>query len=202
MSFYVVNYNAPLAMDINGSQRLNVGSFRGTQVGFLDDFLQTVDGVIGVGQHVFIHLLDGIVVVFDGFLNFVSGIFGIFQAPRFGVAFGTYWGMFGVFYWMVRGIRSWVMGRRVMGGWVVGDGMVGGIRFRGGVIRSWGVWGGGISVWGRGGCVPVRGGSWVVGGWMMGNWVVRDGVVGMSSVGVSRDCGNQSGDDHQTIHGL
>ena len=181
MGFYVVNYNAPLAMDINGSQRLDVGSFRGTQVGFLDDFLQTVDGVIGVGQHVFVHLLDGIVVIFDGFLNFVSGIFGIFQAPRFGVVYGTGWGTSWVF-WV---IRSWV---GMMRGRVVGDGMVnGGIRCRFGVIRSWGVWGGRISVCGRGGCVPVWGGSRVVGGWMMGNWVMYgvDRVVGMSSVSIS-----------------
>ena len=125
--------------------------------------------------------MNGIVVIFNGFLNFVSGIFGIFQAPRFGVVYGTGWGTSWVF-WV---IRSWV---GMMRGRVVGDGMVnGGIRCRFGVIRSWGIWGGRISVCGRGGCVPVWGGSWVVGGWMMGNWVMYgvDRVVGMSSVSIS-----------------
>ena len=103
MSLHVVHNNSPFAVDIDSSGGLDVGSGRGAQVGFLNDFLQTVDRVIGVGQDILVHLLDGVVVVFDGLLDFVSGVFGVLQTPGFGVVLGAKWGS-------VVGFLMWVVG--------------------------------------------------------------------------------------------
>lgn len=103
MSLHVVHNNSPFAVDIDSSGGLDVGSGGGAQVGFLNDFLQTVDRVIGVGQDILVHLLDGVVVVFDGLLDFVSGVLGVLQTPGFGVVLGAKWGS-------VVGFLMWVVG--------------------------------------------------------------------------------------------
>lgn len=202
MSFNVVNNNSPFSVGIDGSQWLDVGGFRWAQVGFLNNFLQSIDRVIGVGQNVFVHLLNGVIVVFDGLLDFVGGVFGIFKTPSFWVVYGTLW-------W--RGIMN-------------GCGMV-----RGSMVRSGVVWGGsmvdrsmvdsvvgggvsgvrcrcvGIMVGGRGGSVRIMvrgravvGGHWGVTVWCRGGGVTISSVVVNNGVwGGSRGRGNQCGNDHQ-----
>jgi len=78
MSLDVVNNNSPFSVGIDGSQWLDVSGFRWAQVGFFNNFLQSIDRVIGVSQNIFVHLLNRVVVVFDGLLDFVGGVFRIF----------------------------------------------------------------------------------------------------------------------------
>lgn len=126
----VVDHDAPLAVNVDGPQGLDVAGLRGAQVGFLDDLLQPVDGVVGVGQHVLVHLLHRVVVVLDGLLDLVGGVLGVLKAPGLGVTGGA----FGL---MVRlGMVNGVVGSGVMRGRVVRGGMMGHM-----------VWDGSIGVW-------------------------------------------------------
>ena len=195
MSLNVVNNNSPFSVGIDGSQWLDVGGFRWAQVCFLNNFLQSIDRVIGVGQNVFVHLLNGVVVVFDSLLDFVGGVFKIFKTPGFGVVYGTLW-------W--RGImngcgmvRGGVVGSRVVWGRSVVDSVVGG-GVSGVRCRCVGIMvgdrGGGIRIMVRGGAVV--GGHWGVTVWCRGGGVTISNIVVNGRVwGGSRSRGNQSGND-------
>jgi hypothetical protein len=81
----MVDHNSPFTGDIDGSQRLDVSSLRGAQICFLNDFFQPIDRVVSVGQNILVHLLHRIVVIFDSLLDFIGGVFGVFEAPGFWV---------------------------------------------------------------------------------------------------------------------
>ena len=195
MSLDVVNNNSPFSVGIDSSQWLDIGSFRWAQVGFLNNFLQSIDRVISVGQNVFVHLLNRVVVVFDGLLDFIGGVFGIFEAPGFWVVYGTLW-------W--RGImsgcgmvRGSMVGSGVVWGGSMVDSVVGG-RVSGVRCRCVGIMVGGR---GRGVRIMVRGRA-VVGGhggvtvWCRGRGVTISSVVVNDGVwGGSRGRGNQCGND-------
>lgn len=155
VSLDVIDNNSPFAVDVDGSQRLDIASFAGAQVGFLDNFLQSVDRVIGIGQHILVHLLHAVVVVFDGLLDFVSGVFGILQTPSFGVSSGAL-GLMIRFRVMRSMMRHWVVGGGVMRGGMVGNGVM-----RNGSIRVMvGHRGIRIGMIGPGGgAVPIRSGG-------------------------------------------
>ena len=171
----VVNDDSPFSVDVDGSQRLDVGSLGGAQVGFLDNFLQSVDRVISIGQDIFVHLLHGIVVVFDGLLDLVGGVFRILQTPGFGVVLGTHRFVVRLRSMMRSMVRSGVVGKRgVMGGGVVGSIGSGMMNWSIGIV----VGSGGIGVGMVGSravghwCVAIRGGGGSVSMSMMGQWVV------------------------------
>ena len=149
----VVDDDSPFSVDVDGSQRLDVGSLRGAQVGFLDNFLQSVDRVISIGQDIFVHLLNGVVVVFDGLLDLVGGVLGVLQTEGFGVVLGT-------------------DGFVVRLGGVMRDGMMRSTMMRGGVVRQRGVVGSGV----------VGGGVMRSIGVMMGGGSIRIGMVGSGAV--------------------
>ena len=50
---------------------------------------QPVDGVLGIGQDVFVQRSDCSVMVLDGVLDFVSWVFVVFQAIVLSMIFGT-----------------------------------------------------------------------------------------------------------------
>lgn len=189
----VVDHNAPFAMNIDGSQGLNIAGFRGTQVGFLDDFFQAIHGIVGIGQHILVHLLHGIVVIFNGLLDFVGGIFGVFKTPGFGITSSTLGFM--VRFWVMRGgvgramMRKGMMRSRVMRSWSIGIRMIRSWMVRGGsirirMIRGGAMWHRCVTIWGRGRSVSIT--------MSMDRWVWSG----------SRGHGDQSGgDDHQFIHG-
>lgn len=131
----VVDDDLPVAVDVDGSQGLDVGSLGGAEVGLLDDLVQPVDAVVGVGEHVLVHLLDGVVVVLEGLLDLVGGVLLVLQAPGSRVTSGT---------------AGWAVHGRVSIGWLgmKGEGSIGSgsvrwgswavaIGRRSGSIRSW-----------------------------------------------------------------
>ena len=70
VSLDTVDDDPPLAAVVQSSKRSEVSDFSRTHEGFfLLDGLQVVDGVLGVGQHVFVEGSDGSVVVLDGVLE-------------------------------------------------------------------------------------------------------------------------------------
>ena len=52
-----VDNNSPLAVGVDSSPWLDVGSDGGAEVGLLDDLLQSVYAVVSVGEHI---LVDGL----------------------------------------------------------------------------------------------------------------------------------------------
>ena len=58
MGFDVVNDEPPFSVNVNGGNWLNISGFRWAQVGFFNNFLQSVNRVIGIGQNILVHLLD------------------------------------------------------------------------------------------------------------------------------------------------
>ena len=155
VSLDVVNDDPPLAVDVDSTEWLDVGSLGWAQVGLLDDLLQAGNRVVGVGQDILVHLLDGVVVVFDSLLDFVGWVFGVFQAEWFWVTLGALW-------WAIVGFVVWgrVMGSWVVGSWVMGSWVVGGWVMGNWVVGSWVVWL--RVVW-----------LWVVRFWVIRLWVVR-----------------------------
>lgn len=164
MSLDGVDHDAPLAVNVDGPQGLDISGFRGAQIGFFHNLLQTVHRVVGVGQHIFVHLLHRVVVVFNGFLDLVGGIFGILQTPGFGVVHRA--SGIGIFSWRMVGsrvMRSGMIGSGVMNWsrmvgsvmhwrWVIGSRGIGiSMMHRSRGIRIGMVWGRGVRHWG----IPV-----------------------------------------------
>lgn len=137
VSLDTVNNNPPLAVGVDGSSWLDVGGDGGTEVGLLDDVLQSGDAVVSVGEHVLVDGLDTLVVVLEGVLDLVGGIFRILQAPCLWVADGTLWGsigLWGVFWFMVwGGMVNW--GGVVNGDWLM---VWGGLMVGSCVVDDWG----------------------------------------------------------------
>ena len=127
MGLDVVDDDLPVSVDVHGSQRLDVGSFGGAEVGLLDDLVQAVNAVVGVGQNVLVHLLHGVVVVFKGLLDLVGGVLLVLETPGSWVSGGTCW---------------WAVGRRVT---------IGGLR----VVRDWAIWSWNRGVWRRSRAIAV-----------------------------------------------
>ena len=208
-----VDHDPPLAVCVDGPSGLDVGGDGGTEVGLLDDLLQSVNTVVGVGEDVLVDGLDSLVVVLESVLNLVGWVLWVFQTPGLGVANGTLWwsvwlgGVFWLMVWgglMVRGGAvdgDWFM---IGGGLMVGSSVVdhgGGVVDHGnlvvgsgggGVDSLRGIDGGGVVDWlhrtiGRGGGVAVDSGVDGGGGYHgdMGGTVVDCGVVGDSSLGIS-----------------
>ena len=149
-----VNDDPPLAVGVDGAQGLDVGGDGGAEVSLLDNLLQPVHAVLGVGEHVLVNGLDTLVVVLEGVLNLVGGVLGVLETPGLGVIDGALGGSVGL---------SMVSGLGVVGGGsVVGSGLM---------VGSWLVIGGGVigsrsRVVGGGGVVNhrlmVRGGGGVM----------------------------------------
>ena len=166
MSLDMVDNDPPLAMNVDGTERLNIGCFGWAEVGLFDNVLQPSHRVVSVGQDILVHLLDRVIVVFDGLFDLIGWVFGVFKAPWLGVSLAALW-------WAIVGfmVRSWVVGSRVVRKRVVWSRVV---RSR---VVGWSVWfvvvrgrfmvvRGRFMVWGRGvwSGLMVRGIGWG-GGW-------------------------------------
>lgn len=121
VSLHTVDNNPPLAVSVDGSLRLDVGSDGGTEVSLLDDLLQSLDAVLGIGQHVLVDGLDTLVVVLESMLDLIGRIFSILQTPSLGVTNGAL-GRFVVFglvvgFWLM--VRSSVMDRLMVRCWLM-----------------------------------------------------------------------------------
>ena len=142
-----VDDDPPLAVGVDGAQGLDVGGDGGAEVSLLDNLLQPVHAVLGVGEHVLVDGLDTLVVVLEGVLNLVGGVLGILETPGLGVIDGALGGSIGL---------SVVSGLGVVGGGsVVGSGLMIGSGSR--VVGGRGVVDHGLMV--RGGLVIGGGGS-------------------------------------------
>ena len=151
-----VDDDPPLAVGVDGAQGLDVGGDGGAEVSLLDNLLQPVHAVLGVGEHVLVNGLDTLVVVLEGVLNLVGGVLGVLETPGLGVIDGALGGSVGL---------SVVSGLGVIGGGsVVGSGLMVGS----GLVIGGGVIGSRSRVVGRGGVVDhglmVRGGLDIGGG--------------------------------------
>ena len=161
-----IDDDPPLAVDVDGSQGLDVFGFGGAQVSLLDDVLKTVDGVLGVGQDILVELLHGIVVILDGLLDLVGGVFGVLETISVGLVVD----------------QLGALGRAVIVGGVMRGsirvGVVRGAVMRGGVMRSGVAVGGGVGRVGGHRSVS-RGGVAVSGGRSVGGGVgmIRSGCV-------------------------
>lgn len=89
VSLHTVDNNPPLAVSVDGSSGLNVGGDGGTEVSLLNNFLQSLDTVLGVGKHVLVDGLDTFVVVLESVLDLISRIFRVLQTPSLRVTHGT-----------------------------------------------------------------------------------------------------------------
>jgi len=172
VSLDVVDHDSPVTVDVDGAEGLDVGGVGGAEISLLDDLVQTVDAVVGVGEDILVHLLDGVVVVFEGFLDLVGRVFLVFKTPGAGVADGTgRWARWAV---------GW--GRVSVGGFVWGR-----------TIWSWdwGIWrrSWAVPVWWRGGCVGGRcvrsRGVW---SWGVRSRCVREDGVSVGWAAGSDDC--------------
>jgi len=163
----VVDHDPPLAVDVDGTEGLDIGSLGGAEVSLLDNVLQASHRVVRVGKDVLVHLLDGVVVVLDGLLDLVGGVLFVLKTPWLGVVNGALGWAVGrllvrvVWSGVVGVVNHWVVGHWVVGHWVVdGCGMVDNGMVDGGMAVGDGL---GVNV-GRG--LVVRGGL-VVGSWLM-----------------------------------
>ena len=52
----------------------------------LDNLVQSVDAVVGVGKDVLVHLLDSVVVVLESLLDLIGWVLLVFETPGAGVA--------------------------------------------------------------------------------------------------------------------
>lgn len=126
-------------------------------------------------------MTNSFIVVFDGFLDFIFGVFLIFKTPCFGVTFSTF--RFFVFMfrlglvmwdWVRRSMMRWGMVDRSMMSSMM-DWMVGSLSIRGGGMMNWTMMGrpmvSTMMRWGMMGRSMV--GSMM--DWMVGNWGIRGG---------------------------
>jgi hypothetical protein len=127
-----VDDDSPLAMGVDGSPGLDVGGDRGAEVGLLDNLLQSVHAVVGVGQHVLVDGLDTLVVVLKGGLYLIGGVLRVLNAPGLGVADGA----LGFMIWLRGVVRLGLMvgGRGVVDRLMIGGGVVHWFMVRGGVM--------------------------------------------------------------------
>ena len=102
----VVDNDSPLALDVDGAQRLDVGSGAWAQVGLLFQFLQKVHRVLGIGDNVLVEAQHGIVVLVESVDHIVGRVVGIFETPGLGGVLGA----FRDFGLVFLGIRSFVVG--------------------------------------------------------------------------------------------
>lgn len=168
VSLDMVDHDPPLAMDVDGTEGLDVGSLGRAQIGLLHDVLQMVHRVLSVGQHILVQLLDSIIVVLNGLLDLIGGVLRILQAVGLGVSMGTLGrSIVGLMMRSCRMVGSSMVRRRVMGRRVVGRGV-------GSVVGGRGVGGGSLMAIHRGVAVG-RGRS--VGGRSVGGRGVRSGRV-------------------------
>lgn len=49
MGFNSVNNDSPFSISVNSSSGLDIFGFAGAQIGFLNDFLKSIDGIFSVG---------------------------------------------------------------------------------------------------------------------------------------------------------
>jgi hypothetical protein len=119
----------------------------------LDNLVQSVDAVVGVGKDVLVHLLDSVVVVLESLLDLIGWVLLVFETPGAGVAGSA---------------GRWAIGGRVsIGG-------LGVMRKRS--VGSWGVrW--------RSGAVAIRWGSGCVWCRCVGSGSVRGRCIGSGRVG-------------------
>ena len=84
-----VDDGAPLAVDIDGPERTDVIGGTWAEIRFVVQLVQSVDRVVSVGHFVLVESQDGLVVLVQGLLHFMLGIFRVFQAPGLGRVFGA-----------------------------------------------------------------------------------------------------------------
>jgi len=152
----LVHDDPPLAGGVDGTKRLDVSGDGGAEVGLLDQLLQAVNRVVGVGQHILVEGLDSVVVILESGLDLVGGVLLVLQAPSLRVVLGTV-RRFVVLRSSVVGRLSMVERSSVVGSSMVGSSVVG---------SSMAVWSRGVSrlmVGGRGICGLVVGGGLMVG---------------------------------------
>lgn len=85
----VVDDGTPLAVNVDGTKGTHVIGGTRAQVNLVVQLVQSVDRVFRVRQFVLVESDDGLVVLVQGLLHFVLGIFVVFQAPRLGRVFGA-----------------------------------------------------------------------------------------------------------------
>jgi hypothetical protein len=113
----VVHDNSPLAKNIDCATRLDVLDVGWAEVGLLNNVFQAVNGVLSVGEDIFVQLLDRVIVVLKGLLNLVSGVLGVFKTIGFGVAMGALgWSIVGIMGSAVMGIMGSAIGGAVRSG--------------------------------------------------------------------------------------
>lgn len=78
----VVDDDSPLAVGVDSTKRLDVGGDGGTEVGLLDNLLQPVHAVVGVGDDILVDGLHSVVVVRQGVFDLVGGVVSVFEAPE------------------------------------------------------------------------------------------------------------------------
>ena len=84
-----VDDDAPLAVDVDGAQRLDVGSGARAEVSLLFQFGQSVDRVGRVDGHVLVQGQDGLVVLVESVDDFVGRVLRVLQTPGFGRVLGA-----------------------------------------------------------------------------------------------------------------
>ena len=115
-----VDDHAPLTIDVDGAEGLDVGGCARAQVSLLFEFAQSVDRVGSVDGDVLVQSQDGFVVFVQFVDDFVTGIISILEAPGLGrvlAAFGNLWLVFGFIFGLVivslgRGISRRLVARR------------------------------------------------------------------------------------------
>lgn len=82
VGLYFIDDGPPLAFDVNGPKRTDVLGGARTKVKFVTQFIQSVDGIVCVGQFIFVESQNALVVLIQSISDLLMGIFRVFQAPR------------------------------------------------------------------------------------------------------------------------
>ena len=89
VGFDSINHYSPLSISVDSSERLDVGSFGGTEVSLLHNLLQPGHRVLCVGQNILVDGLNAFVVILQSMLNLVGRVLSILQTPGLRVTNGA-----------------------------------------------------------------------------------------------------------------
>lgn len=79
-----IHDDAPLSLDVDGPERLNVASRARTQVSLFRQAFQTVNGVLSVSCDVFVQGKNSLIMLVEGVFDVVGRVVVILQTPGLG----------------------------------------------------------------------------------------------------------------------
>jgi len=113
VSFDVIDDNSPFALSVDSTERLDIDSLRGTEIGLFLQSIRSLYREFSVKiNHISVEAPDFLEMMIYSSFDFIGWVFCIFKAPSFGVVDGT------------GGFASFVCGSGFVGRLMVGRAVV------------------------------------------------------------------------------